>query len=202
MGDKDPLRLQSARVTKVAALSVNGITMTASIRRNLASAAASLLCAMLLPGATAAQSPAFPEPKLVVTGLRYLESEGREWTRYLFRVDNLADYPNELFAPSPELPPCGTNTNSARTWVDLYAEGGKRLYGFCALTRDGLAELWFSIATDSVPPLSIYIELTDRKTGNKLKSNLAPTTKGPRRTSRAEAAGASGTSPSPVGKAQ
>jgi len=44
---------------------------------------------------------------------------------------------------------------------------------------DGHADLngiWFGLETDIIPPSYIYIELNDRKTNTKYKSNLAETT--------------------------
>jgi len=82
-----------------------------------------------------------------------------------------------MFAQSPALPPCGTNTKAARTWVDLYDQSGKRLNGFCALGKSAdLNGIWFGLATDIIPPSYIYIEMNDRKTNTKYKSNLADTT--------------------------
>ena len=36
--------------------------------------------------------------------------------------------------------------------------------------------IWFGLETDIIPPSYIYIELNDRKTNTKYKSNLADTT--------------------------
>jgi len=97
--------------------------------------------------------------------------------RYRYDVFNKDQYPDELFAPSPELPPCGTNTKAARTWVDLYDQSGKRLNGFCALGKSAdLNGIWFGLESGVIPPSYIYIELNDRKTNTKYKSNLADTT--------------------------
>lgn len=155
------------------------------MRSKLGVTVVSTAIALLSVGFAPAPEPAgpsqLPNPRLVVTGLRYYESDGQQWTRYLFSVENRAEYPEELFAAAPELPPCGTNARAARTWVDVYDKKGRRLYGFCALSnRDALGKLWFSLETKLVPPDSVYLEMTDRKSGSKLKSNLAPTTKGPR----------------------
>lgn len=156
------------------------------MRSKLGVFAGATAVALLSVGFAPAPGPAgpsqLPNPRLVVTGLRYYESDGQEWTRYLFSVENRAEYSDELFAAAPELPPCGRNARAARTWVDFYDKKGRRLVGFCALpNRDALGELWFSLETASVPPDSVYLEMTDRKSGSKLKSNLAPTTKVPRR---------------------
>ena len=75
--------------------------------------------------------------------------------------------------PSPDLPPCGTNSNSARTWVDIF-EGAtnQRLYGFCALGRSGdLESLWFATAQGAMPPDDVYLVLRDRRCGQTYPSN-------------------------------
>ena len=126
-------------------------------------------------GWTAALLP--PNPVLVFMGPEFFDANGKQWTRYKYAVDNREDYPKELFAAAPELPPCGANTKAARTWVDLYEQSGNRLNGFCALgSHNGLGQIWFALERDAVPPSWIYVEMTDRKTNSKYKSNLAETT--------------------------
>jgi hypothetical protein len=122
-------------------------------------------------------TPILSNPVLVLTGVEYYTTGGKQYTRYRYTVDNRAAYPNELFAASPNLPPCGQNTKSSRTWVDLFDQRGKRLYGFCALGKaEDLSGIWFALETEVVPPSWIYIEMTDRQTQTKYKSNLAETT--------------------------
>ena len=90
---------------------------------------------------------------------------------------NKDQYPDDMFVQSPALPPCGANTKAARTWVDVYDQSGKRLNGFCALGKSAdLNGIWFALETDIIPPSYIYIELNDRKTNTKYKSNLSDTT--------------------------
>jgi hypothetical protein len=150
--------------------------MRLRIGNESAALAISLLLIVLATGGTAAATAPLPNPVLVLTGLEQYQASGKQWTRYKFRVDNLDAYPNELFAAAPELPPCGANTKASRTWVDIYDVRGKRLYGFCALeNRDGLGQLWFAMESDVIPPSWVYIEMTDRKTNTKYKSNLAET---------------------------
>ena len=126
---------------------------------------------------SSAAAPVLPNPVLYFVGAEYVEINGQQITRYRFDVLNKDQYPDDMFTQSPALPPCGTNTKAARTWVDLYDQSGKRLNGFCALGKSAdLNGIWFGLATDVIPPSYIYIELNDRKTNTKYKSNLADTT--------------------------
>jgi len=126
-------------------------------------------------GTVVGQKPV-PNPVLVFIGQQPFESGGKEFTRYRFSVHNRADFPDELFAAAPELPPCGTNKNASRTWLDIFDQRGKRLNGFCALSKQGdLDGIWFALEKDVIPPSWVYIELSDRKTGSKYRSNLAET---------------------------
>jgi hypothetical protein len=81
-----------------------------------------------------------------------------------------------MFAPAPALPPCGNNHNAARSWVDFFDQRGHRLYGFCALGNpNDLGEIWFALPEGQVPPSYVYIEINDRQTNTKYRSNLADT---------------------------
>lgn len=133
--------------------------------------------ALVLTMQTAAAAPALPNPVLYFLGQEVFTTGGKQFIRYSFDVANKELYPDELFTASPDLPPCGSNTKAARTWVDFYDQSGKRLNGFCALGKSGdLNKIWFALETSQLPPSWVYIELTDRKTGTKYKSNLADTT--------------------------
>jgi hypothetical protein len=138
-------------------------------------ASATLL--LILAVQSSANAPVLPNPVLYFLGQEYLTINGKQVTRYNFDVLNKTDYPDDLFAASPNLPPCGKNTKAARTWVDIYDQSGKRLNGFCALGKSAdLNGIWFSLDTDVIPPSWVYIELNDRKTNTKYKSNLSETT--------------------------
>ena len=153
--------------------------MRSSIRKSstmLALILGSLALMALTSGGVSSAIKVLPNPVLMITGTEYFEAGGKQFTRYKFSVENRADYPDELFAPAPTLPPCGTNTNSSRTWVDFYDSRGNRLYGFCALRKAGLGEIYFNLETSVVPPSFVYIELFDRQTNTKYRSNLAETT--------------------------
>jgi hypothetical protein len=144
-------------------------------RKKTALAVFTLILVFAIQGA--ASAPVLPNPVLYFVGQEYVEINGKQVTRYYFDVDNKDVYPDDLFAASPNLPPCGANTKAARTWVDIYQMNGKRLNGFCALGKSGdLNKIWFALETGEVPPSWIYIEMNDRQTGTKYKSNLADTT--------------------------
>jgi hypothetical protein len=118
-----------------------------------------------------------PKPVLYLLRQEYYSTGGKNWIRYRYDVLNKADYPAEMFAAAPSLPPCGLNTNASRTWVDFFDSTGKRLYGFCALGKpDDLGKIWFALEEGVIPPSYVYIELNDRQTNTKYKSNLADTT--------------------------
>jgi len=118
-----------------------------------------------------------PNPMLYLTSTEAYTAGGKNWIRYKFDVLNKADYPAELFAAAPALPPCGANTKASRTWVDFYDQSGKRLYGFCALSKPAdLSNIWFALEDGVISPSYVYIEMTDRQTNTKYKSNLSETT--------------------------
>ncbi|HEV8427279.1 MAG TPA: hypothetical protein VGQ41_05165 [Pyrinomonadaceae bacterium] len=123
-----------------------------------------------------ASAPVLPNPVLFLLTHEYYTSGGKNYVRYRFDVLNKNDYPNDLFAKSPDLPPCGTNTQAARTWVDFYDQTGKRLQGFCNLAKaSDLGTIWFALEEGKLPPSYVYIEMNDRKTNTKYKSNLSET---------------------------
>ena len=133
--------------------------------------------ALTLAVQTPVPAPRPPNPVFVFLGQEYSTSGGKNIIRYYYDVANKDQYPADLFAASPSLPPCGNNINASRTWVDIYDQKGKRLNGFCALGKPGdLNRIWFALDQDQVPPSWVYVELNDRKTNTKYKSNLAETT--------------------------
>ena len=139
---------------------------------------ASLLLTMIASSKTShANPPALPNPILYLTSTESYSTGGKNFIRYRYDVLNKDAYPDAMFASAPALPPCGTNTKASRTWVDFFDSRGKRLYGFCALGKAvDLEGIWFALEDGEVPPSYVYIELNDRQTNTKYKSNLADTT--------------------------
>ncbi|HYG48529.1 MAG TPA: hypothetical protein VD846_11390 [Allosphingosinicella sp.] len=118
-----------------------------------------------------------PNPILYLTGLEYYTAGGKSWVRHRYDVMNKDQYPAAMFAPAPALPPCGTNTNASRSWVDFFDSRGKRLYGFCALGSPAdLGKIWFATEEGTIPPSYVYIVINDRQANKQYKSNLADTT--------------------------
>ena len=135
------------------------------------------LLAVLLTTQTVVSAPPLPNPVLYLVGTETFKSGGKQFIRYNYDVLNKADYPASLFAAAPDLPPCGKNTRASRTWLDFYDQQGKRLNGFCALSKPSdLGSIWFALEEGVVPPSYVYIELTDRHANTKYKSNLSDTT--------------------------
>ena len=135
------------------------------------------LFAVLLAAQTVVSAPPLPNPVLYLTGIEAYQTSGKQFIRYKYDVLNKADYPAAMFDAAPALPPCGMNTKASRTWVDIYDQRGKRLYGFCAIGKPAdLGTIWFALEQGVIPPSYVYIELTDRQTNTKYKSNLADTT--------------------------
>ena len=136
------------------------------------------LCYEFAVTTTATVRPgALPNPVLYLTSQEAFSTGDKHFVRYRYDVLNRSDYPDAMFATSPALPPCGNNTKAARTWVDIYEQNGARLNGFCALGKaNDLQSIWFALEDTKTPPSWIYIELNDRQTNTKYKSNLAETT--------------------------
>lgn len=114
------------------------------------------------------------KPNLEYLGAEQANIRGTLFTRYYISVKNTREIPESLFLASPDLPPCGQNTNSSRTWVDIIDENGKRLYGYCAISKPtSLGKLSFSLKKGVAAPKSVQIVLNDRRQQKKYKSNLA-----------------------------
>jgi hypothetical protein len=139
---------------------------------------ASLLLTIAVSSKTShANPPVLPNPVLYLTATEFYSTGGKDFIRYRYDVLNKDAYPDTMFAAAPALPPCGKNANSSRTWIDIFDSRGKRLYGFCAFSKaSDLGSIWFALEDGVVPPSYIYIELNDRQTNTKYKSNLADTT--------------------------
>jgi hypothetical protein len=89
-----------------------------------------------------------PEPVLEISSTEVM---GNGFVRYYLTVKNYQAFPVAMFDSAPGLPPCGLNTNSSRTWVNIYnADTDSYLNGFCAMgSPTGLTQIWFAAAADA-----------------------------------------------------
>jgi hypothetical protein len=119
-----------------------------------------------------------PSPKLSFVGTQDVINGENTRTIYWLSVDNRAEFADELFEESPDLPPCGRNTKSSRSWIQVNDSGGGQLYAFCAIkSTSELNKLSFTVRKDDIVPELVYIVITDRKTKKKYSSNLISTKK-------------------------
>ncbi|MEK6334291.1 MAG: hypothetical protein AABM67_05025 [Acidobacteriota bacterium] len=157
----------SLKFLKTAFLSCAGLALIVLAHTNVVSA----------PPIPNSMPAALPNPILYMTDVEMYQANGKQFIRYRYDVLNKDAYPAAMFAAAPALPPCGNNTKASRTWVDFFDQSGKRLYGFCAFGQpQDLGKLWFGLEVGVLPPSYVYIEMNDRQTNTKYKSNLADTT--------------------------
>lgn len=114
-----------------------------------------------------------PAPELTFLGTENYTANNRQWVRYNLSITNWAQFPDELFASAPNLPPCGSNTNASRTWVYIYnARDDAYIYGYCVFSSSQkLQSFSFSIAQGALPPQAVYIVLIDRQENVDYRSN-------------------------------
>ena len=137
----------------------------------------SMFAAIVALAAASGAAQAQPNPILYLTKVEPVTIRGQNLIRYTYDVLNRDQYPAAMFAAAPALPPCGVNTSASRSWVDIFANGSnRRLNSFCALgTPTNLNGIWFALPETEVPPSYIYIEINDRQTNTRRRSNLADT---------------------------
>ncbi|MDD4777172.1 MAG: hypothetical protein PHV53_02670 [Fermentimonas sp.] len=112
-------------------------------------------------------------PQLYFTGKETSNINGNIFTRINLSVKNWKSFSNDLFIAAPSLPPCGLNSNASRTWVDIFDNKGKRLYGYCAFnSNENLKSFSFAVAANQNLPVNVYITLTDRAQNKVYTSNI------------------------------
>ena len=142
-----------------------------------------VLTVMPLPASTA-----MPQPVLRFMGWEDYQIAGSPWVRFKLSVLNRSDFDPALFAPAPNLPPCGANANASRAWIavhDFNRPKSEQIYGFCALrSNNDLGALWFAAPRNRRPAWQVFITIDDRLTHNVASSNVVsisrPTSPAPR----------------------
>ncbi len=106
--------------------------------------------------------PDLPKPQLAVESVVWGGIGGSDHVE--LDVTNYSSFPDVLFAPAPDLPACGANANSSRSWVDvLRGDTGEYIFGFCSFGQaSDLNSLWYQVPAGT-GPTSVKIRITDRK---------------------------------------
>jgi hypothetical protein len=113
-----------------------------------------------------AEPKQLPKPILRFLGTEDYNVGPNAFTRYKLSVTNWKAFADELFQPSPDLPPAGLNKQAARTFVHIYSADGECLYGFVALQEaTNLQKLWFATPAGVPPHSTVFITMIDRRTG-------------------------------------
>ena len=144
-----------------------------SARRWVLGGVMTVMVPQVCAGVDVACYPDLPAPQVAIIGKETEQSSvrGKRFTTYHFDVTNWKSFPDELFDLSPELPPCGENPDSSRTWLQIYADGGKFIYSFCVLSGGSSNGGWFAFEEGSPQPDAVVIVLTDRACHNRYVSN-------------------------------
>jgi hypothetical protein len=110
-----------------------------------------------------------------LTGQEVYSASGQSFMRYRYDVFNKNAYPAAMFAAAPD-------AAAVRQQYQLVAHLGRLLRCAPALASTAsarsagpqdLGQIWFSRPEGDVPPSYVYIELIDRQTGTRYRSNLA-----------------------------
>lgn len=116
------------------------------------------------------------KPDLSFIGSEEYTVRGNDFIRFRLGVDNFEYFPEEIFEAAPDLPACGLNENSSRSWISIFnADNHKRLYGFCNFRSvSSLERLWFAVRKsewqENRKPSRVYIEITDRRASRTFRS--------------------------------
>lgn len=88
-------------------------------------------------------------------------------SEFALSFGNLERLPVDVFAPAPDLPPCGANSNSSRAWIEIVeANSGQVLQLVCdARDLNDLQSVRLEIETSEPLSLSIRVVVNDRQTG-------------------------------------
>ncbi len=116
--------------------------------------------------------PDLPRPEVRLVSVEQYEVNGVSYDQYNLQVDNWPAYPNELFDPASDLAPCGSNTESSRTWVEIIDEDNNHVYGFCALRSSAeLQHIHFGALHGQEPERDVRVLLVDRRCNEYYESN-------------------------------
>ncbi|MBI1737730.1 MAG: redoxin domain-containing protein [Acidobacteria bacterium] len=117
-----------------------------------------------------------PVPVLEVTGAETMDAGGMKITRFYLSLKNWADYPDVLFAPMPDLPPCSFNTTPTRIQVIVWSEDQRPLTTYCNVPDRSLLQRLqvMSRMQGESTPGRVYVTLEDRRAQRIVRSTPVP----------------------------
>jgi len=125
---------------------------------------------LIMLSAVSAPGQDLPKPDLRFVRADDVVSNGHRMRMYTIEIVNRSEFADELFAASPDLPPCAKNTNSSRTWINIYIDD-RRIYGHCAISSNSeLSSLKFNVPAD-IKVTKISVDFVDRREGKVVRSN-------------------------------
>lgn len=132
------------------------------------------LTATVISGLLKTPTPSKTIPNIILSSTEEAEVRGTKFTYFNISVLNWNEFSPDLFVLSPDLPPCGLNDNSSRTWLEIYnGENNEYIYGFCGFTDPkDMMSFWFAVEKGTLPPKSVYVILNDRRTKEQYISNF------------------------------
>ena len=142
------------------------------LKQSIAIISASLAAA-LIPGDGASQTAALPNPDPLSDQSNCTAANGQSFIRYRYDVFNKEPIPprcSRRRRPAALRKPIGQALRApGSTSLRLSARSGPNV-------RQDLGSIWFALPEGQLPPCYVYIEITDRQTNTKYRSNLADTT--------------------------
>lgn len=121
-----------------------------------------------------------PVLKLLSFSEKSEQVNGVAYNMFTFGISNWKNFQDELFVAAPDLPACGTNKNSSRTWLTIYDfQTDKPFNSNCGFTKsEDMKSFDFNIESRNLPDC-VYITLADRATDKVYKSNAVKTNRRP-----------------------
>src|SRR5687768_6327570 len=125
---------------------------------------------LIMLSAVTALGQDLPKPDLRFVRSDEVVNNGHPMRMFTIEIVNRSEFADELFAASPDLPPCGKNANSSRTWINIYIDD-RRIYGHCAISSNAeLSSLKFNVSADT-KVTKISVDFVDRREGKVVRSN-------------------------------
>jgi thiol-disulfide isomerase/thioredoxin len=115
-----------------------------------------------------------PVPVLEVTGAETMDAGNMKITRFYLSLKNWADYPEVLFEPLPDSPPCSFNTTPTRIQIIVWSEDQRPLTTYCNVPDSGLLRRLqvMAKAQGESSPTRVYVTVEDRRAQRTVRSDV------------------------------